>query len=264
MNTSGFKLTAAAVVCTLASALLASNAQAQTYTVKIGGAYIDPRASSSALQGTLPTGVPALPLIAVQPGNVLEVQPKATVLFSISRSFNDNWDAELVLGVPPEHDVKLRVGEGTKAIASAPAGTLPALVNKGVAQHVASDDGKVVATVKQVAPTLFLNYKFGDASSALRPYVGIGVNYTQFSATSTEVGNALYNDGPVRISLTNSVGLAFQMGLGYKLDKNWSVNAGWATASVKNDIKIRTNTSEQTASYRFHPSVFSVTAGYQF
>ena len=64
--------------------------------------------------------------------------------------------------------------------------------------------------------------------------------------------------------MTNSIGLAFQMGLGYKLDKNWSVNAGWTTAAVKNDIKIRTNTSEQTASYRFHPSVFSLTAGYQF
>jgi len=42
------------------------------------------------------------------------------------------------------------------------------------------------------------------------------------------------------------------------------VSAAWATAAVKNNITIRTDNSVQTASYRFHPSVFSVMLGYQF
>lgn len=253
-----------AAVATLLVAASAQTASAQSYTVKLGGAHIDPRATSSALKGTLPTGQSALPLIAVQPGNQLEVQPKSTLILSIERAINDHFSAELVLGAPPEHDVKLRVGAGTKAIATGTATTLPGLINKGVAAHVAADDGAVVAKVKQVAPTLFLNYKFLDAGSALRPYVGVGVNYTHFKATSTTVGNALYNDGPVRISLTDSFGLAAQIGATYQFDKNWSASASWATAAVKTNITIRTNLSEQTATYRFHPSVFSATVGYTF
>lgn len=63
---------------------------AQTYTVKIGGAYIDPRAKSSDLHGTLPIGGGSAAAINLPAGNQLEVQPKSTLIFSISRSFNDN------------------------------------------------------------------------------------------------------------------------------------------------------------------------------
>ncbi|MBI5925989.1 MAG: outer membrane beta-barrel protein [Aquabacterium sp.] len=256
-----------AALCALT--LVSASALAQTYTFKIGGGYIDPRATSSDIKGTLPTGVGALPLYPVPPGNQLQVQPKSTLLFSISRSFNDNWEAELVLGVPPEHDVKLRVGDGVKATAATPNGVVATLplqsqVGVGVARHVAAYDGVVVAKVKQTAPTLFLNYKFLDASSALRPYVGVGFNYTHFKVTSTAAGDALYDDGPVRISSTDSIGLAFQAGANYKFDKNWSLNAAWATAGVKNNVTINTNSSEQTLSYRFHPSVFSLMVGYQY
>lgn len=94
--------------------------------------------------------------------------------------------------------------------------------------------------------------------------MGLGANYTRFKATSTDVGNALYNDGPVRISLTDSIGFAAQLGAVYRIDHNWSLNASWATAAVMNHITVRTNQSEQTATYRFHPSVFTATVGYSF
>lgn len=94
--------------------------------------------------------------------------------------------------------------------------------------------------------------------------MGVGINYTNFKVTSTQAGNDLYNDGPVRISSTDSIGLAFQVGGTYKFDKNWSASAGWTTAAVKNNVTIRTNTSEQTLTYRFHPSVFSLMVGYSY
>lgn len=269
MKTSLFQLNARAMLCAVACGVIPFAASAQTYTFKIGAGRIDPRATSGDIEGNLPTGVGALPLYPVPAGNQLEVQPKSTLLFSIARSFNENWEAELVLGVPPEHDVKLRVGDGVKATAAIPnsvVATLPLQqqVGVGVARHVASYDGVVVAKVKEAAPTLFLNYKFFDASSAFRPYVGVGFNYTNFKVTSTAAGDALYNDGPVRISSTDSIGLAFQVGGTYKFDKNWSASAGWSTAGVKNNVTIRTNTSEQTLSYRFHPSVFSLMVGYSY
>ncbi|WP_290642620.1 OmpW family outer membrane protein [Aquabacterium sp.] len=275
-----------AALCALT--LVSASALAQTYTVKIGGGYIDPRATSSSLEGTLPTGFAGAPVVPLSEGNHLQVMPKSTVLFSVERSIDDHWGAELVLGFPPTHDVKLRVSDAIKAGAATaaqikaglgadaftnPAKTSAAITAAGgatnyvklrVADNVNQYDDVTVARVKQTAPTLFLNYKFLDATSALRPYIGVGVNYTNFKVTSTEAGNNLYGDGPVRISSTDSIGLAFQMGANYKFDKNWLVSASWATAGVKNNVTIRTNLSEQTLSYRFHPSVFSLMVGYQY
>ncbi|WP_290871573.1 OmpW family outer membrane protein [Aquabacterium sp.] len=262
----------------LLAAVSAQTASAQSYTVKLGGARIDPRATSSDLKGTLPVGGGSAVSFALPAGNQLEVQPKSTLILSIERAINDHFSAELVLGVPPKHDVKVRVGAPVKESASRVAQLTSVVANTGgtsspyysslvgatVAQRVASYDGATVATVKQIAPTLFLNYKFLDAGSALRPYIGVGINYTHFSSTATTAGVDIYNDGPVRISLTDSIGFAAQVGASYQIDKNWSLNAGWSTAAVKNNITIRTNHGEQTATYRFHPSVFSATVGYTF
>jgi outer membrane protein len=294
MKTSLFQLNARAMLCAVACGVIPFAASAQTYTFKIGAGRIDPRATSSDLEGTLPMGLAAPSTVPLSAGNQLEVQPKSTLLFSIERAFNDHWSAELVLGAPPTHDVKLRASDEVMrgaALATSLAGSLPAdyftTTNAstastyaglfpaqygGVAGYykaraalkVAPYDGVVVARVKQAAPTLFLNYKFLDASSAFRPYVGVGVNYTNFKVTSTQAGNDLYNDGPVRISSTDSIGFAFQVGGTYKFDKNWSASAGWTTAAVKNNVTIRTDHSQQNLSYRFHPSVFSLMVGYSY
>jgi len=77
-----FPKAVAAAVALLALSGVA-RADSPTYTFKLGGIYIDPRATSSALEGTLPTGLSALPTVAVHPGNQLEVQSKSTVMFSL-------------------------------------------------------------------------------------------------------------------------------------------------------------------------------------
>jgi outer membrane protein len=244
--------------------LTATAAMAQTYTLKVGGASIDPRATSGAVQGTIPIHNPSTGAyvgnVSTNDGVFFEVQRKSTLVFSVERAFDANWSAELMLGVPPKHDVKLR---SSSAVVNA--SPLPSQVAAGLArQHLQAADGEVVAQVKEIAPTAFINYRFLDASSAFRPYVGAGINYTNFKVTSTDLGNAIYSDGKVRISSTDSIGLAFHIGADYKFDKHWLLNASWSTAGVKNNITIRTDHTEQTASYRFHPSVFSVMVGYQF
>jgi outer membrane protein len=242
--------------------LTASAAMAQTYTFKIGAGSIDPRATSGDVQGSVAVHYPVnyLGNVTLNSGVQLEVQRQTALLFSIERSFDDHWGAELMLGLPPTHDVKLRSASPSVSPTPLPSSLLAA----GTAQKLQQYDGQVVAKVKQIAPTLFINYHFMEASAACRPFVGAGVNYTNFKVTSTDAGTQLYADGPVRISSTDSIGLAFHMGVDYKFNKNWLVSAAWATAAVKNNITIRTDHSEQTASYRFHPSVFSVMLGYQF
>lgn len=287
----------------VAATLIAGSACAQSalsgYTIKLGAGRVDPRATSSDLVGTLPVPSGAGQLVINLPeGNRTEVQPKSTLIFSIERALSNNWSVELVAGTPPTHDVKLLVSDTVKAGAAAAApiqaafgsdaltnptkastvvtylatnvtggnvSAAQALYGKmATGSHVNLYNNVTVARVKQTAPTVFLNYKFFEQSAALRPYVGVGLNYTKFKVPSTAAGNELYSDGKVRISSSDSFGLAFQVGGTYQIDKNWSLNAGWTTAAVRNDVVIRTDHTEERLFYRFHPSVFSATVGYSF
>lgn len=251
------------------AAMLASGSALAQYTIKVGAAYIDPHASSTDLKGQLPVvnngtyhGNANL-----NGGLSLEVQKKSTVVASIERAFNDNWSAEFFLGYPPQHDVKLRVNNldltATPTLGGGSVLLQTALLN-GTKQKIGNDNGLVVSTVRQWAPTLFLNYKFLDASSKFRPFVGVGINMTRFKARTNTVGDALYSDGKPYVRLSDSFGPAFQVGASYKLDETWSLNASVATAKVKNKLTIETNHSRQEAAFRFNPTVFTATVGYSF
>lgn len=264
----------------LAATLMAGSAFAQSgYTIKLGYGSIDPRATSSDLKGTLPAYNAAaggyLGNVAVSSGVSLEVQTQDTLMFSIERALNDNWSVELRLGYPPKHDVKLRVSN-PQLTASAdqlsPTGAYLVANNQitlndvqnGVGAKLAANNGLIVAGVRQWAPTLFLNYKFGDKASALRPWVGVGINHTTFKSSTNAVGNELYHDGAVRVKLSDSTGLAFQTGVTYQFDQNWSLQASWMTAAVKHNLTTYTDHSSQKATYRFHPSVFAAVVAYSF
>ncbi|TAK93120.1 MAG: hypothetical protein EPO09_13615 [Aquabacterium sp.] len=253
MKKLNIKFAAYAVLC-----VMAGSASAQSYTFKLGGAHLDPRATSSDLEGVFPAWAANA---AVPPGVQLAVQPKSFVYFSVARALSDNWEVEAAMGVPPKADVKLRIGDNIKALTGVSAN----------AAYLASFDDQVVARITAVTPTIFLNYKLGAASSNCRPFVGVGINYSHITAKTTSVGDSFYSahgavtsEAPVDIKLTDSFGLAFQTGFSYKLDKNWSINGSWLTAAVKNNMTITTPTSHQTATYRYHPSVFTASVGYTF
>lgn len=95
----------------------------------------------------------------------------------------------------------------------------------------------------------------------------MGVNYTKVKPDVNATGTEFYSDGKVKATVSDSFGLAFQMGASYQITPQWLLNAAWATAAVRNDIVIRTEGtpgSEQRGFYRFHPSIFMLTAGYKF
>lgn len=225
----------AAVAAALALAASGS-AFAQATTVKLGAAYINPNSTATAISGPM------------TPANTLslDVQNASTLFFSIARDIDDNWQGELALGVPPTHDVSLVV-----------------LNPGGVPGSVAALNGATVAKVKQVAPTLFVNYRFLDKASTFRPFVGLGVNYTYFDPESTSTGNAV-NGGPTNINLKSSWGLAAQLGVIAKINEAWSVTGAWSTAQVKTTMTSNTLGIQRTADIKFSPSVFILTVGYTF
>jgi outer membrane protein len=207
--------------------------QAQTVaenTIRVGVAHLGIHSKSDDFS----TNGPAF--LTPQPAGIT-VDDATTLMIAFTRRLNANLDLDVVLGIPPKHDVQ---GRGTLA----PFG--------------------VVSKVKQASPTVFINYNFGDEQNRLRPFVGLGVNYTRFfDAESTSSGN-LASGGPTKIELSDSWGLAVQAGLNYKLADRWSVFGSVATADVKSDLKATTGSIERRTKIEFRPVAVSVGVGYSF
>ncbi|WP_338592712.1 outer membrane protein OmpW [Shewanella khirikhana] len=142
----------------------------------------------------------------------------------------DNWAIELLAATPFSHDVSL--------------GAL----------------GKIAET-KHLPPTLVAQYYFGNANSAFRPYVGVGVNYTNFF--DNEFTNDL--DGALTdLSLSTSIGWAAQAGFDYSFNKNWMLNASVWYADISTDVKFNMGGDAQSVKTDINPWVYMVSVGYKF
>ena len=237
--------TALSACGTLALACLCSTtASAQTSadwlkgtTIRGGIAHVAPNSTATDAVG---------PFLPAPPAGVsLEVQNQSTLFFSVARDLTPHVEVELARGFPPTHDVTAKL-----------APSLPS--------HVQVLNGQVIAKVRQVAPTLFFNYKFGEPGSTWRPFVGAGINYTKFDKReSTAAGNQL-NGGPTDIRLSDSWGLAAQAGVSYRLNDQWALNAAVATARVKTHLTATTAGQARKIDIRFRPTVLTVSAGYVF
>ncbi|WP_185817501.1 outer membrane protein OmpW [Shewanella atlantica] len=120
--------------------------------------------------------------------------------------------------------------------------------------------GKIAET-KHLPPTLVAQYYFGSADSKLRPYIGAGVNFTNFF--DNEFTNDL--DGALTdLSLGNSWGLAAQVGLDYQINKNWLVNASVWYAQISTDVDFNLGGDAVTIETDIDPWVYMVSVGYTF
>lgn len=199
------------------AAVAAVPAQAQQSVVSIGVSRIDLHSKTTGLRG-----------IGIPPGADLEVQDATTLFLSYEYRVTPNWGVELAAGIPPEHDTKA----------------------KGSIEFL----GKV-SSVKQLAPTLFVNYRFGDDGATWRPFIGLGINYTRFYDAKSEYGQ--------NIELSDSIGPAAQVGLSYALTPQISLCGAVATAKVKSDL-VATGTTVQTTTIDFRPVVYTVALSYKF
>jgi outer membrane protein len=104
-----------------------------------------------------------------------------------------------------------------------------------------------------VAPTLLFNYHFdlGD----FKPYVGIGINYTKF----IDVKSPYFAD----VKLSDSKGLAGQVGFDYAFSKDWGLFASVGKAQVKSKVVAQGATVLQST-IDFRPITFAAGVGYRF
>jgi len=90
--------------------------------------------------------------------------------------------------------------------------------------------------------------------SKFSPYVGAGVNYTIFyNSDKGEVNN---------IDYSSSFGPALQVGIDYKLDRNWLLNFDVKKIWINSDVKI--NNGAIRADVDINPIIVGVGFGYRF
>lgn len=200
-----------------ALAALGAGAMAQETVVKLGITRYDTHSKTSGISGI---GVPA--------GADAVTGDATTVIAVIERTLTPNVGVELVLGVPPR-------------IKAQAAGTVPFL-------------GEVM-TARNVAPTLLANYYFGAPTDSLRPYLGVGVNYTRFVGVESKLAKD--------VRLSDSVGLAVQAGVNMALSKQTGLFASIAKVQVKSDL-VAAGSTVLTTTIDFRPITYSAGLYYRF
>jgi len=165
--------------------------------------------------------------------------------------FDTNWAIEVLAATPFTHDVILNDPNGAT-----------------LATYGANLDGAKLAEVTHLPPTVSALYYF-DTGTALKPYVGVGINYTiffdeEFTSTPDAVGFS-------NLELDGSFGYALQVGADYELDENWSINASVRYIDISSDASFDLAdpgnvglAGKGTATVDVNPMVYSIMVGYKF
>jgi len=190
---------------------------AQSQTLKGGVIRYDANSKTNGVTGI---GIPG--------GADFVVGDATTLLLTYEYEIKPNVGIELVLGVPPK----------IKAKADASVAFL----------------GEVLSA-RNVASALLVNYHFGQKGDALRPYIGLGINYTKFTNVSSPYG--------WDVKLRDSVGLVGQVGVDYALAPSWGLFASVARVDVKSKL-VATGAVVLQSTIDFRPMTYAAGAYYRF
>jgi outer membrane protein len=199
---------------------------AGSFVVYGGGAQIQPQVESGDLSA------PSLP------GTKVDVKKASAFVGGITYYWTDNISFDLPIGGPFKHDV---VGAG------------------------AIDGVGRLGTVKALPMTLLTQYRFGDASSSLRPFVGAGVTYGYFfrpKATAVLSGITGGTPGnPTTLSMKSRFGPTLEVGAAYNVTREWSTSLSVTKTFIKTTGSLSTG---QTIETTLDPVCIKFSIGYRF
>lgn len=221
-----------------------------------GGTWIDYGMSSATpLQSTSAAGT------FTSSGTTGQIHNTWTIETAFTYFITDNIAIDLATGVPP----KLKLYAQGAVAPFGPGGPSLGLGNL-----------QPLATTRAWPPILFFKYYFGAAQAKVRPFIGVGVNYTWYTAVQLNptFNGALHSvagpGGDVKASLSPSWNPAFNAGVSYNLSKNWYATASMTymplktnatiTAVAANGQAVLTNRTRITA----NPWIGFVGIGYRF
>jgi outer membrane protein len=218
--------TAAALAATLLAAGAAHAQTAGSLLLRAGATQIRPNVSSGDLTAPAFAGTQA------------DIRSDTRLAGGITYMLTDSVAIDIPLATPFKHDI-----EGAGAIA-------------GV--------GKI-AEVRALPITVLGQYRFLEAKSALRPYLGAGVTYAKFyKARSTAALSALTGGtpgNPTTISFKSKFAGTLQAGASYSFSERWFVDANLTHTFLKTRATLSTG---QTLDAKVDPDSYSISVGYTF
>jgi outer membrane protein len=155
---------------------------------------------------------------------IVDVESGTSATINLTYMMTDVWALELLAAYPFKHDLEL------------------------------ADETKIGST-KQLPPTLSIQYHFRPTEK-FQPYVGFGINYTDFSSEKTT--------GPLEgtdLNLGSSWGLAGQIGFDVLLNDKWFLNVDARYIDI--DTKASVN-GESIGKVEIDPFVFGGHIGFRF
>jgi outer membrane protein len=179
----------------------------------------------------------------VPPGLNVRNPSVNTLYLGYMRRLSPHFDAELTLGVPPL----------TRTVAKGPAevGSVPY-------------NGETIATARWLAPSLLLKYYLFSPEALLRPYLGIGVNYTRFYSRQVTAAGDEVSGGPTSLSLPASVGPAGTVGVSWRALDRVVVNLSGSASVVNSRLTTDTAGVLRTSHVEFNPRAIVLAVGYKF
>ena len=214
--------------CSLMLTAALTAATIQTASAEQGDWLVRLRAITVAPTETVSDVLPAFP------GGSADIKNAYVPELDFTYFWTDHIGTELILATSP-HDL---VGTGTLA---------------GLGE---------VADVMALPPTLTLQYHF-NPNGKVRPYAGVGVNYTIFyseEASSSLVGAI----GATTVDVDDRVGFAYQIGVDFDISDRWFVNADVKYIQIDTTATLNTGGSINTLEIDLDPIVAGVGIGYRF
>jgi outer membrane protein len=221
-------------IIVLAVGALAAVPAFANLSVNVGAITVAPNDSSSTLN--VVESVAGLPAGSTQ----VAVNNNTQLGFTIDYKINNNWTAEIIAATPFSHDINV----------------------KGSAI-----DGLDIGNTKHLPPTLVAQYHFDMGNSNLDPFVGVGLNYTKFfdaSASDTlkttlRALNVTTANDDVDLELDDSVGLALQAGVNYKINDHWGAHFAVSKIDIDTEANVTVNgNSIQKVDVQIDPMVVMV------
>jgi outer membrane protein len=224
------RFNALALACALGAGLLASpgaHAQSEGSTMlRVGATQIRPNVDSGDL--TAPSFA----------GTQVDIRSNTQLSGGLTYMLTDQVSIDVPVALPYKHDI---VGAGAIA---------------GV--------GKI-GDVRALPFTVLGQYRFFDATSAFRPYLGGGVTYAKFyKARSTTALTALTGGtpaNPTAISIKSKFAATVQLGATYALTDRWSVDADITRTFLKTRATLSTG---QTIDATLNPDSIGAAIVYRF
>ncbi len=176
----------------------------------------------------------------------VEVENNVQIGLTGTYMFTDNIGFEVLASTPFDHDIKAT-------------GSIAGFGKLGSAKHL--------------PPTFSVQYYFGDKDSTIRPYVGLGVNYTTFFSedTTQNLNDAVaavtgLTVSSTKMELDDSFGVAYEVGVDVEINKDWMFNASIWKIDIETtaDINVNDGVANALVDVTIDPTVIMLGVAYTF